>query len=730
MSKNRSLRKRQEALLDTALEYAERGREVFPVYEIESAGNCACGKEKCSSPGKHPRTFTGFKEATRDRQKITEWWQENPLSNIAIRTGEESGVIVLDIDERNDGYNSLSKLEEEYGELPFSMKVMTGGGGVHIYFKYPGFEVKSSIHAFGADYPGIDVKGDRGYVVAPPSNHISGTDYKWEHQGDLPDVPDWLLGLIKEEERPPAHITVEASRIPKGCRHSSLLAFAVVYHHQGLDQETIIRKLLSDNAALCKPPLIEKEITDIGEWAAGCSLTSPQRFTDSGNAERFVAHHKHGVRYCKPNNSWYIWDGKRWQPDKKDFVRELMKSTVSSMFIDASKSAATELRTRLVKWALRSSSAYSIKAALDLAKSDENLVILPESFDTNHWLLNCENGTIDLRTETLKPHDPEDMITKICPVHYDPDAKFKMWDDFLLKILNGDVEMIVWLMKAAGYSATGLVSEEKMFFVHGSAATGKSTFMEAIKSVLGDYARTADFETFLRRNQVGGARNDLARLAGARFVASNEVEEGKKLAEGVVKSLTGGDMNTARFLYREFFEFKFTGKLWLAANHAPRVKDDDEAMWRRILRVPFEYVIPEAERDPKIKSTLQDTSVAGPAILAWLVEGCWLWQEEGLDAPKKVRQATAAYRQDMDPLRDFFDEYCEFGKAFHNTTKGMRKAYDTYVKENNIRYPLKAKQFNDRLKARDCKKRTKRIEKKNRDCWIGVQIKDEFRNIW
>ena len=203
----------------------------------------------------------------------------------------------------------------------------------------------------------------------------------------------------------------------------------------------------------------------------------------------------------------------------------------------------------------------------------------------------------------------------------------------LERVTGGDHGHDGLLAVHSATALTGDTSEEVLFFAHGPTATGKSSTLEAIKAALGEYAATADFETFLKRHGDAGIRNDIARLAGARFVVSIEVDEGKALAEGLVKMLTGGDTVAARFLYRETFEFLPVFKLWLAANTRPRASADDGAIWRRILQVPFAAVIPEAERDERVKITLRTSPEVQTAILAWAVQGCLEWQQAGLAAP-------------------------------------------------------------------------------------------------
>jgi putative DNA primase/helicase len=391
-------------------------------------------------------------------------------------------------------------------------------------------------------------------------------------------------------------------------------------------------------------------------------LRSPERFmrTDYGNAERLVRDAGEDLRFCPPRKSWLVWNGGRWCLDESGEVMRRAKQTVRQIFAEARDIPDDDAREKLMNFAAASEHRPRLEATIFLAQSEADLVVLPDELDAEPMLLNCKNGTVDLRTGELRPPSRADLLTRQCPVDYDPAATLEEWDSFLDQVTDGDQEMIAFLRKAAGYSLTGLPMEEVLFFLYGPAATGKSTFVDALRCCLGGtsagYATTADFETFLKRQFGGGVRNDLARLAGTRLVFSSEVEDGKELAEGVVKALTGGDTITARFLYREFFEYVPQFTLWFVANHQPRVAPDDEAMWRRIRVVPFTHVVPERERNPKLKALLRDPAKAGPAVLAWAVQGCLEWQREGLGEPPAVRAATAAYRADMDPYAGFVGE--------------------------------------------------------------------------
>jgi putative DNA primase/helicase len=443
-------------------------------------------------------------------------------------------------------------------------------------------------------------------------------------------------------------------------------------------------------------------------------------YTDSGNAERIAQKFAGAVRYCAPQRCWYIWSGRRWQPDQTGEMLQRTKVIARELYDEAGRIEDADKRKECAVWARKCESAGRRKAALFLAQAEPCIPILPAEFDADLFAVNCLNGTVNLKTGELREHRPADLITRLAPVAYDAGARSELWERFLDESTAGDKELKHFLERAAGYSLTGSVCEEVLFFVHGPAASGKSAFLETLKATFGDYAKVADFESFIARRGAGAIRNDIAELAGLRFVVSIEVDEGKKLAEGLVKLLTGGDTVRARFLYQEAFEFSPSFKLWFAANHAPQVRDDDSAIWRRILRVPFEHVVPKGLRDPTVKAHLRDPAVSGPAILAWAVEGCLRWQEAGLRVPTVVEQATEQYRLDMDPLRLFFDERCDFHPHARCSVSSLRAAYETWSKETGERYVLDGRQFAERLTERGC---TKVRQTGGARAWKGIELK-------
>ncbi len=460
---------------------------------------------------------------------------------------------------------------------------------------------------------------------------------------------------------------------------------------------------------------------DAGDLAARLrAVAEPENLTDLGNALRLVRLHGAELRHCQQWKAWRVWDRRRWAPDHRGQVARHAKATVCSIYAEASAADDEKERKAIAAHARRSESRRHIDAMVALAASEDAVAVEPAVFDADPWLFNVANGTVNLRDGELLPHQPDHLITKLAPVDYLPDASHPDWDRLLRGCMAGDVEMIEFLQRICGYTLTGLTSEEKLFFLHGPEATGKTTFVEALKAMMGDYATTADFEVFTKRQGDRGATNDLARLNGARLVAGVEVDEGKRLAEGLVKTLTGGDTVTARHLYAEYFEFAPTFKLWLAANARPAVNAADGAMWRRIVQIPFVHQVAEGDRDPELKRRAKSDPQFRSAVLSWAVRGCLDWRSEGsrLQVPETVKSYTDGYREENEPLRDWITDSCELGPGLREATGDLRRSYNAWA-ESVGEKPVDAKRWAAALEANGCHQgRTAK-----RRLWHGIAIR-------
>jgi putative DNA primase/helicase len=437
--------------------------------------------------------------------------------------------------------------------------------------------------------------------------------------------------------------------------------------------------------------------------------------TDLGNAERLVARHGRDLRYV-PGLDWRVWDGQRWRADADGEVVRRMAETVRAMPKESALEQGDEASAAFARHLLRSEGQPRIAAAVKLASVDAAVVSRVDAFDSDPWLLNVVNGTLSLRSGELHDHRREDLLTKLAPVAYDPHAEAPTWAAFLDRVFAGERPLLEFVQRAVGYSLTGLTTEQVLFLLFGPGANGKSTFEEICRRLLGDYAQQAPAEMFLeQRHSAGGAREDLARLPGARFVAAVETDEGRRLAESLVKQLTGGDTIATRKLYREIFEFKPTFKVWLATNHLPEIRGTDDAIWRRLRTIPFKVTIPEAERDGELVEKL---ACELPGILRWAVDGCRAWQTCGLKPPEAVADATASYRYEMDVLGAFLDERCSTGPELWVTSSELYTIYGYWADEAG-ETQLSKRTFGLRLRERG-------FEPGRRNgvrCWEGVGFK-------
>jgi putative DNA primase/helicase len=380
--------------------------------------------------------------------------------------------------------------------------------------------------------------------------------------------------------------------------------------------------------------------------------------TDGGNAQRLIRLHHNNIKHCHTFKKWMVWDGNRWKIDGDGSAYRFCDDVIREIYSEASESMDSKDRQEWAKFAIRSDSGRGYRDMLFLASFNKAIAITSEQLDTNPWLLNTANLTVDLKTFEVREPRREDLITKTTGTRYDTRARCDLWTAFLEKIFGGDQELIKYVQRAAGYSLTGSMAEQVYFFCHGTGANGKSVFLATLRALLGDYARQASFDTFLVQH-TAKVRNDLAALAGARVITASEAEEGSRLSMQVIKSWTGGDPITARFLFGEDFTFAPEGKVWLAANTRPIISERNYAAWRRVHLIPFSVTIPLEEQDRELESKLLEEL---PGILIWALRGLEEYHRIGLQPPEAVKAATDAYRRENDSLTAFISECCEVQK--------------------------------------------------------------------
>lgn len=461
---------------------------------------------------------------------------------------------------------------------------------------------------------------------------------------------------------------------------------------------------------------------DVGETVVSARLSAPKReykdfeMSDSGNGRRFAYLFGDIVRYMRNRKRWFFWDGKTWCEDNTNEVRRLADKAIQNIKDQAFACDDEDKQGQLLKHALKTASNRYKSNMIAEAEHLQGIAVSPDSFDTQSDLLNMQNGVINLRNGEIVAHSPDYYMTKIGYASCAAEGKPERWMQFLSEITSGDRELERYLQKAVGYSLTGSIREQCCFICYGNGCNGKSTFMDVITTILGQYATNMQAESIMQKKNSSAANSDIARLKGARLVTVAEPEEGLKLNESLVKQLTSGDTITARFLFGDEFEFRPQFKLWICTNHKPVIRGTDNGIWRRIVLIPFTAQIPEEKIDRNLGYKLRKEL---PQIARWAVEGCMLWQQEGLQQPKCIKAATEGYRTEMDALKQFCEDCVEAVQDI-NYAPGIKanelfEVYRRWAVDNNA-FEMTSTRFGREISKRYMK--AKRI-----DGWYYVGCK-------
>lgn len=455
--------------------------------------------------------------------------------------------------------------------------------------------------------------------------------------------------------------------------------------------------------------------------------------TDLANAHRLASMHGGDLLFAR-SLGWLGWDGRRYMLDElgtpgrcAQNVARAVRRRASVLYSRAAKAISEDQQARLEKqakaafqWGVKSQQESKLRAMLKVAECLEVFATLPAAFDREPMVLNVANGTIDLTTGAAREHDKADRITKLSPVELRDDWGCPLWLSFLGRIFDGNEELIGFVQRAIGYSLTGYTDEQCFFLLHGTGANGKSTLLETLRFVAGDYALNTSPDVLMMTRGGRGPDNDIARLRGARLVTASESGEGRRLDEERVKRITGGDIVTARFLHREHFEFRPLFKLWLAANNPPEIRGTDHGMWRRVKLIPFKVAIPEDEKDTKMPQKLQTEA---PGILRWAVDGCLEWQRGGLREPAEVTDATAAYRAEHDALGRFIADECTILEQLQAKASSLYERYSEWCRTNG-EVAMTARALGGKLKQDE---RFQQVRSNQGRFWqgLGLNAKDE-----
>lgn len=674
-----------KSMKEWALYYAELGLAVFPL----------------AYRNKVPAIEGGCKAATTEKSKIERWWNQNPRYNIGIATGNKSnGLVVIDLDvDKNKGiggYEVLRDWQNKHGELPETWQSITGRGGYHYFYK----DTITHSNKVGL-YEGVDIRGEGGYIVAPPSVHPNGNTYEWEQEPkeyEIAQVDDIVNDFFKGEKQriDSEHKTnfKVPELIPEGKRVDTIVRLIASLRTKGLDDDAIKAAVRVENEKRCNPPLKEKELEKAvfpalkRDWQVNSpyynnfnamnendnkyvnevlkklnELNAVERFpmNDRGSADLFATIFKNVSRYNPTKKDWMYYDKTRWTADTEGMRAKRNAKMLADVLVRYSVTASLpdDKRQSYIKYAAGMMNYRNRNVMITDAK-DLNFFENTE-LDKDDFLINCRNCVLDLSEDQPKvlEHNADLLLSKICNASYNPAATCTLWEKTVNEIMQGDTAKIKYLQKMSGRFLTGDTSEEEFYIFFGATTrNGKSTITEILLYLLGDYATTISPESLaIKANKDSRtASPDIAKLAGTRLVVASEPPRRMLFDSSLVKTLTGRDTVSARFLHENEFQFKPKFKLILNSNYLPVISDKTVFSSNRVKVVPFERHFTEKEQNKHLKEQLQQ-EIDG--ILNWCIQGLSLYRKEGLEPPTAVQIATHEYSEDSDKIGKFISECLE-----------------------------------------------------------------------
>lgn len=712
--------------IEELLQLTEYGLKIIPIYHKT----------------KIPKIKEWQNNASSDPEQIAKWAEWN--SNWGVVTGEVSDVFVVDIDPTHGGFETWDALVAQHGEPLKTVTTRTGTGGIHLYFKLPP-DVIIGNNA-GKIGKGIDVRGNNGQVLIPPSIHPNGNPYSWLHSPQECEVarpPSWLINLIS---KPVLHedFSKLGEDMEVGSRNDSIYHQSLVLARNGANKDFAMTAMQEWCKTTGNNDIGLDEITATVDSAYKKAEEEPKQKkkksssadsldigkTDYDNATRLIDKHGDVIRYV-PGMGWFVWDGKIWYPDDENaLMTNLTVDTMRDIRDNALSSANDPQSFRLAfakaAWATQSMNLARIKATIEMASKEQSLRLDVDDMDgpQTKFYLNVKNGTIDLRTGELHEFKKSQLITKVVDYMYDPEAECPTWLETLELAFDGNKDLIEFMQRAIGYSLTGSTAEQCLFICWGeSGNNGKSTILETIQRLLGrGYAQMSDMKVITSQSMDNRVASSLAKLQGVRIVSMNEAEEYQKISESLVKQMTGGDTLQACKKYKEPFEFVPVFKLWIRTNEKPSIRGAGEAMWRRIKLIPFDKPIPKEKRKSRDVVDAALTSET-EGILKWAVDGAVKWYNDGgLKEPKEVTDATSEYKDEMDIISMFFDECVYEDETAYVTRNDFYRAFTSWCKQNGYKFVMTSRSFGRRVAIK--------IDQHERDkvggqyVWRGIDLYD------
>jgi len=703
--------------LKEALAYCKLGLSVIPLKRDKRAYE----------------SWQKYQNEQATEQQIIKWWNMYPDANVGIVTGKISDLLVIDVDSRE----ALQALKDHLSDVKTPVAVTPKGW--HYYFRNSD-NVKNMVKFI----KGCDVRAEGGYVVAPPSVNDKGQFYKWRVSTEEvrpARLPGSLMKLLDHDKQSKSPMREIMKGVADGERNVSAAKLAGMLFGRGMPREFVLATLQGWNEKLSNPPLEDREIRTVVDSIAKAEARKRQQQakeilpeltiygqfnpTDLGNAERFAKQHGDKVKYDWTDGRWVAWDGKRWNPHiGTETAIQLAGKTARSILIGVERIQDPERRKKVIKWSFASESDRGIQAMLRLARASPSISCHAEDFDQDQQLLNIRNGTVDLRTGTLKAHDPKDMITMLAPLEWDGHVGFQkdkapLWFSALKLWMQDNDQDINYLKRLAGMVLGGHTANRTFILFYGEGANGKSTFVDCIKAMMGDYATVAARDLLKQKYQYEQHTTDIAELRGKRLVTSSETRANMKLNTALIKQHTGDAELKGRFMRQDNMTFKTTHTLILMTNDLPVVEDQSSAWWERLQMLEWKVKIAPKDQDLQFQDKLR---AEWPYILGWMIEGYLEWQRDTRLIPSQnVTVGTQQYKVSQMPLRDFLDDRCVVEPTAFIKTTELKAAYGDYAKEK-----LSMQAFTKMVKSAGFEKCKKKIEGKSTSAFQGVRLKEDW----
>lgn len=481
------------------------------------------------------------------------------------------------------------------------------------------------------------------------------------------------------------------------------------------------------------PYFKSKDETHIKKWNSGYGLSTinnalnyidkPENkiqrvnkrydLTDTGNAHRFVDMFGENIRYNVDNKIWMIWNGTYWQYDVQEYIKNYIEILAEKMALECNEIDDMNQRLRMIKNIEHIYSSAGKESLLKEARHINGIPVLNSDWDTDKYLICCDNGTIDLKRKIIRKSVKEDLISMSTGCEIDMQNEPTQFLKFINEIFANE-DVVHYVHKALGYSMTDLTREQCMFILHGDGNNGKSLLLDVIASVLGSYSITSKPQLLTETNFGSQNSEEIARLKGKRFCVVEEVKSGDKLDEQLVKQFTSGiGKVVARFLYAGSFEFEVRCKIWMATNYEPVIRGTDKGIWRRIVKIP----VPTDFTGREDKDLREKLLKEAPQILGWLLKGYKLYEEEGLEQPEAIEKATADYKKEMDIVQQWIEEYCEIKPSYFEKANILYDSFRLFCQRRDQR-------TNQTAFGRNLGKKFKKYNSGSGIVYIGIKLKE------